>query len=300
MYDVFWWAAALSRMDTRDAMAGVSELAPGSVTRRVAPPEEVTTFNLVRRLASAHRRHGGTSVVALHSRSLEGGHAPSGRRGSGADLQMAVEVAPGQWMDLVLQAKKQDPARGDYPRWERGQIDDLRSWALRHGNRLPGLLLYNTDAAPFCAPGPGTAVHLGRCCSTPNQCHGHEWPSWRLPDRRSSTAVTLCLLPPLPAPLDPAISGDRPPIADINDRAMPWECLFCPTLRPGLTLSPTPPAWAAELRERAAQGDTQDADQDLGDADDSQDLRVWSDDWVPTYSLVLEHVPQQLSERAEI
>lgn len=150
-FEEFWWASAMARMDTRDSQAHVLTRGIHGVTRTV-PPEEVTTFNLVRRLAYQRHRKGGVSI-ALHSRPLEGGNIILGRPPSGADLELAVEVHPGKWLDISLQAKKFNPASGKYDGWNPAQNGHLMSWAASKGRRSTGVLLYNTSDAPFCGPG---------------------------------------------------------------------------------------------------------------------------------------------------
>jgi hypothetical protein len=154
----------MSRMDTRDAQSYVqtrdvkNNLSPG------VPPEEVTTFNLVRRLAGRRSASGGF-MIALHSRPLEGGHTPSGRAPSGADLELAVEVAPGAWIDLALQAKKFKPDSGKYDGWDPRQNRMLVQWAHKNGRRAAGMLLYNSSDPPFAPPGGTSSVFNERFSS---------------------------------------------------------------------------------------------------------------------------------------
>ena len=116
LFEEFWWASAMSRLDIRDAQNDVWTRGVHGRSRAV-PPEEVTTFNLVRRLAGLRRASGGQSI-ALHSRPLEGGNRPVGRAPSGADMELAVEVAPGAWADFALQAKRFNPDSGRYDEWD--------------------------------------------------------------------------------------------------------------------------------------------------------------------------------------
>jgi hypothetical protein len=186
------------------------------------PPEEVTTFNLVRRVAGRRRAAGGLSI-ALHSRPLEGGHAPAGRLPSGADLELAVEVAPGAWADFALQAKKFNPATGKYEGWNPTQNAHLVRWAQINGHRAAGMLLYNSTDPPFAPPGQASRV-FNLCCSE-TWCHGWKWPRWERPDGRSPLAISLIL-----NIADPRVSPlANPTPKDIADLALPWECLFCPT-----------------------------------------------------------------------
>jgi hypothetical protein len=108
MYNVFWWCSAMARMDTRDTLITLRERYPSgrtTFTRSLLPPEETTIFNLVRKLAYWPVRRRGPVAATLRSKALEGGLA--GRRPpSGADLELAVKVAPLTWIDLLLQAKR--------------------------------------------------------------------------------------------------------------------------------------------------------------------------------------------------
>lgn len=282
MYREFWWASAMSRMDTRDSRATVLERGVHGL-RAVIPPEEVTTFNLVRRLAFWHSRSG-TSFVALHSRPLEGGNRVLGRRPSGADLELAVETAPGVWVDLALQAKKLNPATGRYDGWNPIQNGHLRSWAHTHGHRTPGMLLYNYSAPPFGPPG-ATGIAMGGCCSSPLRCHGWSWPRWDPPDNRSPMALSLVILDAagmVPAAGAPASLTDPTP-AQVLPQMMPLECLFCP--RRGSAASPLaqsggPPEWAQSLLD-TPESDVAESDDPPRSDDELADLAA--------YSLVLTH-----------
>jgi hypothetical protein len=221
IFEEFWWASAMSRMDTRDAQFYVQMRSVSNVMSSGVPPEEVTTFNLVRRLAGRRSASGGFAI-ALHSRPLEGGHAPSGRAPSGADLELAVEVAPGAWVDLALQAKKFNPGSHRYDGWDPHQNNMLVRWARTNGRRGAGMLLYNSSDPPFAPPGKITSV-FNLCCCSYTQCYGRRWPSWRLPNGRSPLAISLIL-----DVSDPRVSGlSDPTPQQIADLALPWDCIFC-------------------------------------------------------------------------
>ena len=149
----------MARMDTRDTRRTIRETYPsGGATyiRSMLPPEESTTLNLVRRLAYWQERRGGQVTAILHSRALEGGLTRRHRPPSGADLELAVEVRPTTWIDLLLQAKRiSEPIPGHaarYGEWKPTQIRNLRRWAADNGDRDPGVLLYNAEIPPFGAP----------------------------------------------------------------------------------------------------------------------------------------------------
>lgn len=218
--------ARLDTCDTRDNLRERYPVGSKTFTRSMLPPEEITTFNLMRRIAFWQSRGGGTFAATVHSKALEGG-LEGKRPPSGADLELAVEVAPGTWVDLLLQAKRIFE-NGSYDGWKVAQIGSLRDWAARNGDRTPGMLLYNAEIAPFGPPGHD--VDLGGCGMSPIRCYGRHWPSWSPPDSRSPLGITLVVLPKkgsraqLPRPL----SGDALPAERVNKYASPFECIFCP------------------------------------------------------------------------
>lgn len=226
MYDVFWWCSALAGMDTRDTRAGIRErypLAGTAAIRSMLPPEEVTTFNFVRRLVVQQKLHGGQAVATLHSRTLEGGLR--GRRApSGADLELAVEVTPGKWVDLLLQAKRiyeSSNGPGVYDGWKSSQIRDLRKWASGDG-RTPGMLLYNAEIPPF--GGLQTDIALGGCCKGTLTCYGSRWPPTGMTKHGSPLAVTLVTFPDFPARLPRKLQGEKRTADIVNQFASPIEC----------------------------------------------------------------------------
>lgn len=138
--------------------------------------EEISTINLVRRLALLGRRLGVTAV--LHSRSLEGKYtqAVPGQRTapSGADLELNVEIAPGRWLDLLLQAKRLYPRRSvpaRYNGWDQQQSAALVAWARTHGSRVPGMLLYNGLSQPF-TQNKSPVTYADFHCSAFGACSG--------------------------------------------------------------------------------------------------------------------------------
>jgi hypothetical protein len=245
LFEEFWWASAMSRLDTRDAQNDVWTRGVHGRSRSV-PPEEATTFNLVRRLARLRRKAGGLSI-ALHSRPLEGGNSQVGRDASGADMELAVEVAPGTWADFALQAKKFNPASGKYDGWDPDQNAHLVNWARADNRRVAGMLLYNTTDNPFAPPGhPSPLFNL--CCLN-TWCHGWTWPRWGLPDGRSPLAISIIVNISDPSVLP--LKDPRP--KDVADHALPWECLFCPSAQ-RLALASAigeRPEWVEPIQESA-------------------------------------------------
>lgn len=254
-YKDFWWASALNRLDTRDALKDVhtrgvpTSAFPSGTLETGVPPEEVTTFNLIRRLISRGRA-AGAQAMALHSRPLEGGNKKSGRPPSGIDIEIAVEINQNQWVDLALQAKKYHPGYGTYRGWKATQNTNMINWAKNNGGRTPGMLLYNTSEPPFVGPGNNTNL-FGACCVRPKQCHGWKWPGskgseWSLPDKRSPLSLSLVI--------DLALmTGQSDPTpASIQNHAFPLECIFCPFQKQYLP-SGRLPDWAAEVLETPLQ-----------------------------------------------
>jgi hypothetical protein len=292
----------MARMDTRDTRDLLLERYPSggrTFTRTVIPPEETTTFNLVRRLAYWQARRGGLVAATLHSRALEGG-LDDRRLASGADLEMAVEVTPGTWIDLLLQAKRifehQPGPSGVYDGWKADQINDLRYWAAHNGDRTPGMLLYNAEISPFGAPGHD--VNLGACEQNLIRCHGWRWPQWMPPDRRSPLGVTLVILPKYGTPLPPSLSRDALAANVVNQYASPLECIFCPGRLTGSAVTlhrndrrvisaiepkDAIPQWANTLLAAV----TQDLANDVGAQSSSDD-----EPWDARYSLVLPYTEQ--------
>lgn len=275
LFEEFWWGSALTRLDIRDAQSDVSILGVHGLTHGV-PPEEVTTFNLVRRLAGRRRASGGLSI-ALHSRPLEGGDARLGRVPSGADLELAVEVAPRIWVDFALQAKKFNPQSGKYDGWSPVQNANLMAWAARKSRRAAGMLLYNTAEDPFPSPGDRSDLFKG-CCRSSTRCHGWVWPRWGLPDGRSPLAVSI--VPDISSPKLSRLANPTP--KDIADFALPLECLFCPkrirTKARNSALGPalgSQPGWVEQLLVDQSSAQTLGVDA-TADEDATADLASYS------------------------
>lgn len=285
LFEEFWWVSALSRLDTRDAQSDVWSRGVHHSFRAV-PPEDVTTFNLVRRLAGSRRMAGGLSI-ALHSRPLEGGNATTGRTPSGADLELAVEVAPSAWVDFALQAKKFNPASGKYDGWDSAQNAHLVNWAQANGRKGSGMLLYNSSDMPFSPPGKASSM-FNLCCSR-TWCHGWKWPRWGRPDGRSPLAISLIV-----DITDPRVAGlNEPKPSDIADMALPWECLFCPAAQ-RLTLGSViggMPDWVQLLQPPS---DGEDTDANAG-TDPNADVDRQS----ASYSLVLGMSVEERDEYAQ-
>jgi len=264
------------------------------------PPEEITTFNFVRRLAYWQDRRGGLLAATMHSRALEGGLNDQ-RPPSGADLEIAVEVVPGTWIDLLLQAKRIFPS-GDYDGWKADQINDLRSWAAHNGDRTPGMLLYNAEIPPFGPPPQD--VKFGGCGMNLIRCHGSQWPPWPPPNDSSPLGITLVVLPKHGNPLAPSLAWDALSASVVNQYASPLECIFCPRRLAGGTTTRhrndhiasaiEPKAAIPEWAHRLLAAVTQDGDDSVADRPASDD-----ESWTARYSLVLPYVEQESEPQAE-
>lgn len=161
--------------------------------------EETTTSNLLRHLGYYGQN---LPVVAVqHTKTLEGGRTRKGRQvvvPSGADLELAIEVSPGKWLDLLLQAKTLK-ASGSYSSWSPDQNKKLVAWAAAD-NRIPGMLLYNDLVPPFVAAAPPTAgadyacAAFGACPSASRTQLGvwHSTTYCTGPDK-TPAGISLCL-----------------------------------------------------------------------------------------------------------
>ncbi len=233
---------------------------------RANQPEETTTNNLVRQLGFGGRNLGVRAL--LHTRPLEGGRTHKGvvkRKPSGADLELAIEVAPQIWFDFLLQAKSFRPSVGTYEHWSPKQNQHLISWAKKH-NRIPGMLLYNDFVVPFVKKVGTTTDYtctvFGGCASVERvqverwgqteYCHG---------PKATPAGISMCL--------DKQLMSTRPAhLTAIKKYHFQIEHLL--HIREhndaidgqGVALTalsrPTPPGWAADLLNAADPG-TSDA-----------------------------------------
>lgn len=164
---LFWEASRrtlIDRKKTHDHVIVRSRTGATTVYDRAQMQEESSTENFARYLAAPGAApisiHWASAVltgtrVALHSRGLEAW--AKGSPGTGADLEVAIEVAPNRWIDLLLQAKrlKLTGTSDAYEGWNKPtnqnkstQNQDLVTRAQQEG-RIPGMLLYNSLVPPF-------------------------------------------------------------------------------------------------------------------------------------------------------
>lgn len=272
------YQAVLDTMQTRQfVMERHSSLA-------VAPAiehEETTTSNLLRRIGYYGQKVG--AYAAQHTRTLEGGLSKNGRQiivPSGADLELAIEVSPGQWLDLLLQAKAFKPT-GTYSSWSPQQNQKLITWANRHG-RTPGMLLYNDHLPPFVTNAPPMTGADYACtafggCGSVSRAQLGKWAETKYcfgPDA-TPAGVSLCLDQALMGNTSPAPNSIRPyhfqleHLLHVGEHGDAIDAQG-KTLR-GLA-RPARPKWATELIESrmAESADAIDVDQEARD-DDQRD-----------------------------
>lgn len=242
---------ARKRMMERHVQGGVVSLRSGGL------PEEVMTWELVQLLSSLQSGPLSSLIIASHSKGLEGG--TTNQPASGADLELAIEVAPGQWIDLLLQAKRLYRDSSKYESWKQMQVQALQNWATANG-RTPGMLLYNCGVAPFLS---GTYVVQGGCSTGHVEMSNLAHPPRPFPSPCAPLGVTLVVLPSFSGALPPGLHGDGLTAKAVNEYASPWECVLC-THWPALSrshangLSPAPvsdsmPGWALEITELRAE-----------------------------------------------
>jgi hypothetical protein len=229
MFDSLWWCSHAAMRDSVESRAEMTELFPDGGTirsRGLATPEEVTTYNWVRRLTQRRRSLDLPVAVVHHSRSLEGGRPK--RAGSGADLEIAVQLRSGRWIDLLLQAKRlyeSASGTGVYQGWKASQIRAMRRWARTHGGRATGMLLYNADIPPF--EPLNTFVSQGACHTRQMQLVRDSAPPSG--DHLSSPlGLTVVLFPGLPTNLPARLNHDGLSADVVNRDAFPFECLQAP------------------------------------------------------------------------
>lgn len=217
-------------------------------------------------------------LAVQHTRTLEGGLARNGRQvvvPGGADLEVAIEVRPGRWLDLLLQAKALKPS-GTYPGWSPQQNQKLIAWATGH-HRVPGMMLYNDLTPPFVAQAPPAAIGDFACaafgaCPSVNRAQLGMWrsSSFCVGPARTPAGIGLCLDQALmlAKPASPAVIHDchfqLEHLLHTGEHGLAIDAA-------GTTLNalvqPTRPAWATRLLEsRVAQGrDALDVDRAAGD-----------------------------------
>jgi len=138
-------------------------------------------------------------------------------------LELAVEISPGRWVDLLLQAKRLYTGSSTYEQWKASQVDDLRAWADRRGS-TPGMLLYNARVDPFSK---GNSVIQGACSAGMVRMSLQKLPESPLPRPIAPLGITLVALPRLPIVLPVGLQGDALDAATVNEFASPWECMIC-------------------------------------------------------------------------
>lgn len=175
---------------------------------------------------------------------------------TGSDFALALEVEPGRWLNLVVQAKKLSRS-GMYTEFRkaeaRQQADHLLAEAALVG-ALPAYVFFNgSELAPL-----GAILGMGGCRRNPlvRQPSGPPWVS----NRQTPAGCTIVhaerveeMLAQRPRPTHPQ---------DFSRTASPWECLLCPfgdggggfpdvlsglNEGAGVTWLGAPPDWARSL-----------------------------------------------------
>ena len=203
--ELLWNVSSLAMLNTKQTREHVFELDVNLKRRAARQPEETTTSNLLRQLGHLGQDLG---VVAIqHTRSLEGGYKPKPkakpklRVPSGADLELSIEISPGKWLNLLLQAKALKPS-GKYNAWKPAQNANLIAWAQSH-KLVPGMLLYNDVVPPFVKTKQPkerddyVCVAFGGCAQvwrTQTGLYSHKKDEWyfRGP-ARTPGGISLCL-----------------------------------------------------------------------------------------------------------
>ena len=255
-FDIFWWCSSIAYRESWDARLMKERKGNGALRKGIQIPEEVTTFNFARQLASIHGKptrrhfkrifgHVGDARIAVHNKALEGGGA--GRVASGADLEMAIEVRSGSWVSLLMQAKRLYPG-GTYREWKPSQITKLKRWALAKGNTAPAMLLYNPSIAPFNQR--VNPIDMGGCCHRKVLRSTAILPGYTPPHPKAISPLTFtlaCLRPRTQKNL----TGKSPAAISVNKTALPLECIFCPAAtdagrESSIPTYESPPQWAQE------------------------------------------------------
>ena len=178
IHSVLWDVSSDALRDASDMRSLVKERDSSLAFRGAQMPEEATTINLARRIAvafSAGQRD--RAAVVLHTRGLEGGNNSQGQK-SKADLELCIEVAPGKYCDLVLQAKRLTVKSGSGPGyigWDPSDNQQLIQWA--HTNKqTPGMILYSEELPNLF---PSLPFLDNICSNAKGHNSGGYYPEWK-------------------------------------------------------------------------------------------------------------------------
>jgi hypothetical protein len=203
--ELLWNVSFLAMLNTKQTREHVLELDVKLKRRAARQPEETTTSNLLRQLGYLGQNLGAAAIQ--HTRSLEGGYKPKPkskskqtlRVPSGADLELSIEISPGKWLNLLLQAKALKPS-GKYNAWKPAQNANLIAWAKSH-DLIPGMLLYNDVVPPFVMKkqpkvrGDYVCLAFGGCAQVGHLSEGAHDPSksWFRGPAHTPGGISLCL-----------------------------------------------------------------------------------------------------------
>jgi hypothetical protein len=177
-----------------------------------SPREETVTENL---LVAMNKRAGGR----VHIRKTTGSEEAK----TGADFAWALQLGSGEWLNLLIQAKKLNHRTKNY-----SAMRDPNAWLQARSlqiegaatNALAAYLFYNgDDLGP-----PGAQLLFGLCCRSPVN-RAREGPPWA-PMRASPAGCVLAS-----AELVEFLITTGSATNAVNLSAAggtPWECLLCP------------------------------------------------------------------------
>jgi uncharacterized protein DUF6615 len=138
---------------------------------------------------------------------------------SGADFAWAIRVRTGNWLTLLVQAKKLNPATGTFKELKDDQLGRLQARATRAGSLA--VYLFYSDSALGEA---GDHLAFGRCSRPISVIREHFGPPWTT--RLTPAGCTLVLAADVKRLLGRGAPKATP--VEIAKVGMPWECLLCP------------------------------------------------------------------------
>lgn len=302
IHSVLWDVSSDALRDATDMRSLVKERDSSLALRDAQMPEEATTINLARRIAlafSADQRKRAT--VVLHTRGLEGGNNKQKQK-SKADLELCIEVAPGKYCDLVLQAKRlavNTSGCPEYKGWDPANNQQLIKWAQTSG-QTPGMILYNEELDPFFPWLPDLGILCKRAVGHSNQVYYPEWKSGnygRTAKRRGPahprgprTPNPHTLYPGSPAGIliclnQGYMTGIKDPCpCMVWDKSFPWEHLMhnknCTGFSYGSSPSPQHPGGAAPTAGPNVGGDERDDTRKDSPYDETREARQDREDGV--------------------
>lgn len=321
IHSVLWDVSSDALRDATDMRSLVKERDSSLALRGAQMPEEATTINLARRIAvafSAGQRD--RAAVVLHTRGLEGGNNSQGQK-SKADLELCIEVAPGKYCDLVLQAKRLSVKSGSsskYMGWNPSDNQQLIQWAQTN-KQTPGMILYSEELPNLF---PNLPLLNNICSNAQGHNNGGYYPEWksgnygrsahlRAPwhSRGPRTPDPYVLAPGTPAGIIICLdqqymtTKSDPSPNDVWDSSFPWEHLMHGSVGGGYFRQGGWGGWDAsipvELRDWGSDPDYSRTehphDEAFEDRGDGVQIRNHLPDWAAS---VLELAGTEISEES--